>query len=47
MSIGEKVFAVIQVMDGRPIVDLGDTAHYMTVTTEDGLVRIIERKPQE
>ena len=47
MNTGKKVFAVIQVVDGKPIVDLGDTAHYMTVTTKDGLVCIVERESQE
>ena len=47
MNTGKKVFAVITVVDGKPVVDLGNTAGYETITTKDGVVCIVERKSRE
>ena len=47
MATGKKVFAVITVVDGKPVVDLGNTRDYITVETQDGTVCIVERKSQE
>lgn len=46
MANGYKVFATITVVDGKPVVDLGDN-RYKVVTTKDGVVCIVERKSQE
>ena len=47
MSTGYEVFAAITVVDGKPVVDLANTAKYMTITTKDGAVCIVDRKKQE
>ena len=47
MSTGRKIFAVITVVDGKPVVDLGNTRDYETVVTKDGITCIVERKSQE
>ncbi len=46
MANGYKVFAVTTAVDGKPVVDLRDN-RYKVVTTKDGVVCIVERKPQE
>lgn len=47
MSTGYEVFAAITVVDGKPVVDLANTAKYMTITTKDGVVCIVNREKQE
>lgn len=47
MSTGYKVFATVQVVNGEIVIDLGDTTHYMTLTTKSGITCIVERKSQE
>ena len=47
ISTGYKVFATVQVVDGEIVIDLGDTTHYMTLTTKSGITCIVERKSQE
>ena len=47
MSTGYEVFAVITVVDGKLVVDLSNTTKYMTITTKDGAVCIVDRKKQE
>lgn len=31
MSTGRKIFATAQIVNGKIVIDLGDTANYMTV----------------
>jgi hypothetical protein len=47
MNTGRKVFAVITAVDGKPVVDLGNTSKYEIITTSDGVTCIVERKSQE
>ena len=47
MATGKKVFAVITVVDGKPVVDLGNTREYMVIETKDGIVCIVERQSKE
>ena len=46
MATGKKVFAVITVKDGKPIIDIGDN-RYKTITLKDGTVCIVENKSQD
>lgn len=46
MATGNKVLATVTVKDGKPVVDLGDN-RYKVVTTQDGVVCIVEVKKQE
>ena len=46
MATGKKVFAVITVKDGKPIVEVYDGG-YKTITLKDGAVCIIENKSQD
>ncbi len=47
MNKGRKVFAVITVVDGKPIVDLGNTLEYETVISKEGATCIVERESKE
>ncbi len=47
MNTDKFVLAVISVIDGEIVVDLGNTLDYMTIKTEDGLVCIVERASKE
>lgn len=37
MSTGRKIFATAQIVNGKIVIDLGDTANYMTVKGSDAL----------
>jgi hypothetical protein len=47
MPTGRKVFAVITVVDGKPVIDLGNTAQYEVITSSEGVTCIVERKHKE
>ena len=43
MNKGRKIFATVQIVNGEIVIDLGDTANYMTVKGSDGITFIVER----
>ena len=47
MSTGRKIFATAQIVNGKIVIDLGDTANYMTVKGSDGIIFIVERNSKE
>lgn len=42
-----KIFAVISVKGGKPVIDLGNTAEYMVVESKNGNMCIVERGQYE
>lgn len=47
MNTGRKIFATVQIVEGEIVIDLGDTANYMTVKGSDGITFIVERNSKE
>lgn len=47
MNTGRKIFATAQIVNGEIVIDLGDTANYMTVKGSDGITFIVERNSKE
>ena len=47
MNTGRKIFATVQIVNGEIVIDLGDTANYMTVKGSDGITFIVERNSKE
>lgn len=47
MNTGRKIFATAQIVNGEIVIDLGDTANYMTVKESDGITFIVERNSKE
>lgn len=47
MSTGRKIFATAQIVNGKIVIDLEDTANYMTVKGSDGIIFIVERNSKE
>ena len=47
MSTGRKIFATAQIVNGEIVIDLGDTANYMTVKGSEGIIFIVERNSKE
>ena len=47
MSTGRKIFATAQIVNGKIVIDLGDTANYMIVKGSDGIIFIVERNSKE
>lgn len=47
MNKGRKIFATAQNVNGEIVIDLEDTANYMTVKGSDGITFIVERNSKE
>ena len=47
MNTGRKIFATVQIVNGEIVIDLGDTANYITVKGSDGITFIVERNSKE
>lgn len=47
MSKGWKIFAIITVVDGQPVVELADNYKYMVAVSPSGSTYIVEKKLKE
>lgn len=45
MRTGRKIFATISLIDGKIVVDVGNS-NYTTITLKDGTVCVVERESQ-